>query len=280
MKTELARSFKWGFVLSEQDLRRILQTCQEHFSKVKASGVFRQLLTAKLSDGSLVESDDVNDILTLENEGSKAVERIKVNFDDGKETKDHSIEVEFQDGLKNPEGWTSVSYSVVGTSRDWAFLAGSELEERLRKTKSIPSAYLVRTRWFIFVPMILAMVLSLWVSTTFLEDRSLGVSLETAYKNGQLKDPIEALIFLEKRRAAQHMGGKFFAVMMLSFSLPAALFWVMSRLLPRVYPSYNFYWGDYKVFYDKRKSTMRIFWTVVVLGVLVSLVAGLLLRII
>lgn len=281
MKTEVAKSFKWGFVLSEQDLRRILQTCQDHSLKVGSpTDVFRRLVSAKLSDGSLIESEDVSDILTLENEGSKAVERITINFDDGKETKVHGIEVEFQDGVKNPEGWTSVRYSVVGASRDWAFLAASELEERLRKTKTVASAYRLRTPWFMLIPMVLWIVLMVFGSSLFLADKQQGVRLETAYKNGQIRDAIEALIFLEKDRATQQLEGKVITVAILSMLLPAALSWAVYRLVPRVYPSYHFYWGDYMVVYDKRKSTMRIFWTVVVLGVLVSLIAGLLLRII
>jgi hypothetical protein len=103
--------------------------------------------------------------------------------------------------------------------------------------------------------------------------------LESAYKNGEVKDPIEALILLEKARNAEHIGAKFIGYIILCFLLPFVLSWLASLLLPRLYPSYNFYWGDYMSVYDKRKNSMEIFWTVIVLGVLVSLVAGLLLRI-
>ncbi len=33
MKTQVTKKFTWGFVLSEQELRRLGQTCQEHISK-------------------------------------------------------------------------------------------------------------------------------------------------------------------------------------------------------------------------------------------------------
>jgi hypothetical protein len=114
----------------------------------------------------------------------------------------------------------------------------------------------------------------------FLVDTTPATLLETAYKNGVIKDPIEALIFLEKARAANHFGLKFVGVMILVFAVPFAVASGVSFVLPRLYPSYNFYWGDYIARYDKRRSNLRILWTVVVLGILVSLVAGLLLRVI
>jgi hypothetical protein len=135
MKTEVSKGFNWGFLLSEQDLRRIIQTCQEHFSKLEVTAP-RQLVSAKLRDGSLIDGEDVNSILSLENDGSKSIQRLKIVFDDGQETSDQHIEVQFQDGLKNSEGWTSIDYTVAGPSRDWAFLAASEIEERVRKPKS------------------------------------------------------------------------------------------------------------------------------------------------
>src|SRR5437764_14877895 len=142
MKTEVSKKYRWGFVLSEQEVRRIVKTCDEHILKLGLESP-HQKFTAKLKDGSLVESEDINDIVSLENEGSKKIQRINILFDDGKEKPEQSIEVEFQDALRDPHGWTSISFTVIGQSRDWAFLAASELEERVRKTKTTALTYIV-----------------------------------------------------------------------------------------------------------------------------------------
>jgi len=117
MKTEISKSYTWGYVLSEQDLRRISQTCQEHLSKLQTDSQSVKI-SAKLRDGALIESNDINDITSLENDGSKAVQRVTLIFGDQKETPDQFIEVQFQDGWKNPNSWTSINYKIIGPSRD------------------------------------------------------------------------------------------------------------------------------------------------------------------
>src|SRR5687767_10200978 len=114
MKTELQKRFNWGFVLSEQEFRRIIKTCQDHYEKATLAegSTKRILLAAKLNDGSIVESNNVEDIVSLENSGSKQVERVTLLFDDGKEPSDWSISVEFQDGYKNINNWTSVDFTI------------------------------------------------------------------------------------------------------------------------------------------------------------------------
>jgi hypothetical protein len=143
VKTEVSKSFKWGFLLSEQEIRRIIQACQDHISKLDLDCT-HHLISARLHDGSIVESTDISELLSLENNGSKAVRQLKVVFDDGKEKSDRRIEVQYQDGLANPDGWTSVNYRIAGPSRDWAFLAASEIEERVRRTKTAPITYFLR----------------------------------------------------------------------------------------------------------------------------------------
>jgi hypothetical protein len=66
---------------------------------------------------------------------------------------------------------------------------------------------------------------------------------------------------------------------MIPFALPYLVFAVAFYLIPRLTFSYVFYWGDAIARYDKRRSVAKIFWTVVVLGIFVSVIGGLILRV-
>ena len=134
MRTEIDHQYNWGFVLSEQDVRRIAQSGEEHAAKVGASAAIR--FAAKLKDGSLIESESLDDILSLENGGQKAVNRLTLQWDDGDERPKSSITVQFEDGQANPKSWDSISISVIGESRDAVFVAAADLEDRVKKTRA------------------------------------------------------------------------------------------------------------------------------------------------
>jgi hypothetical protein len=278
MKTEVSKTYKWGYVLSEQDLRRIVQTCQEHLSKLEINTPHLHV-TAKLRDGALVETNDITDVISIENGGLKSIQRLQLVFDDGKEKSEQTIKVQFQDGWKNPDGWTSINYQIVGPSRDWAFIASSEIEDRIKKTKTTSYAYIVNHRWFLILPMLIGLVLMNVASDRLLRSKEPVTVLESAYRRGEVQNPIEALILLENTRNEGHMTLRIVAILLFAMLSPFALAAIAFRLAPRMLPSYNFYWGDYMATYDKRRGVMKIFWSVVVLGIIASLIAGLLLRV-
>ena len=74
MKTEIRRTYKWGFALTEQDVRRIAQTCREHGEKLAAAPIF-QTFMVRLGDGSVIETRDIDQVLALENTGKRRVEK-------------------------------------------------------------------------------------------------------------------------------------------------------------------------------------------------------------
>lgn len=135
MRTEIDHQHKWGFVLSEQELRRIAQSCQEHAAKIGIAVTPK--ITAKLKDGSLVESENLDDVLSLENGGQKAINRLVLVWNDGSDRPKGSITVRFEDCAANTKGWESISVSVIGESRDAAFVAAADLDERVKKTRSL-----------------------------------------------------------------------------------------------------------------------------------------------
>jgi hypothetical protein len=273
MRTEIQKTFKWGFLLSEQELRRLLQTCHDHASKTQDDAVTK--VSVKLRDGAVIESPSIEDVLALENSGSRSVEKLSITVTENVTQPQWKLGVEFQDGLRNRKNWDSVSINVLGSSRDWAFVAGADLEERVKKTRSVAWGYLFSSRLVLLGVAYLGMILSTVTLAKFDRSSAIADELERLYATKVVTDPIQALITIERLKSAatfEHMFLPLFASVM----APLVVFGSLAFLLPRAFPSYNFYWGDYIAQLDRRRNIVKVFWTVVVLGIIVSVVANLL----
>jgi hypothetical protein len=278
MKTEINRSFNWGFVLTEQELRRLIQTCNEHLANKLDPALRRVRFTARLRDGSVIECDQVEDLLSLENAGSRAIQKLTLIFDDGKDVSDWGILVRFQDGDRNPASWNSVDLEIVGQSRDWAFVAASDLDERVRRVKRMPYQFILRNKWAIWLPLVAGLVLMTIVLSLIPANDGAATQLEAAYGAGTVKDPIQAMLLLEKAHEAYSPYLRNMLIMGVAWVAPLLVSWSVGKVIPIVAPSYNFYWGDYVQYYDRRRTMQFVFWSVVVLGVIVSVISAYVVR--
>ena len=93
------------------------------------------------------------------------------------------------------------------------------------------------------------------------------------YKAGTLANATEALIALEKIKVSR---SKFEVLMpLLSMWGVVLVFYAGGAfLLPRLSPSYNFCWGEYTAYYDKRIRLRTALMTLVVLSLVVSVLAN------
>jgi hypothetical protein len=78
-----------------------------------------------------------------------------------------------------------------------------------------------------------------------------AMSLEEEYQKGTIKDPIEAIIYVERFKQDSQAPWNLFGPMVLATAGLIALYLIGNVLLPRVSPAYNFLWGDYVQFYKK-----------------------------
>lgn len=149
------------------------------------------------------------------------------------------------------------------------FLTAAELDDRLSKTKIISWAYLGSRRAVMSLVLVVFIALSSLFFSLF---GGKGIDLlEQLHREGKMTDPIDAMIFLERNRYTFRGSAM---PMMLAMAAPLLFIFGGVALLAKLFPAYNFCWGDYVPVFEKRKSMTRVFWTVVVLGLLVSLAAG------
>lgn len=84
MKTEVVKTYKHGFLLSEIELRRLIQTCNDHLEKIVKPKEFFAKFSTTLKDGSILETENIEDIFQLENTGNKCIKGIKLVFTEKK----------------------------------------------------------------------------------------------------------------------------------------------------------------------------------------------------
>lgn len=273
MRTEITKTYSWGFVATEQDFRRLIQTATDHLLKPAGATLEPTKYTIKLKDGAIVETATLDDIFQIENIGNKLIREISTELSSTHPGGRCAIKVDLVDGSANEKNWDSASYTVSGDTRDWAFVAASELDERLRRMKVLAWEAIFASRWTTLLAMIFGMVLALVASIYFKPPDNIHVQLEAMYKAGTLSNATEALIALEKLKANRSE----IEILMPLISMwvtTAVLFFGISYLLPRLSPSYNFCWGEYSTYYEKRVRLRTAVFTLVVLSLVVSIVAN------
>lgn len=273
MHTEIKKSYRWGFALTEQDLRRTAQVALDSLNKISGNESADFSMRIKLKDGSVVNASAFEDLFALENSGAKLIHEVGLSWKLGEGDASHKVDIDFKNGAENEESWTSISYCVYGATRDWAFVTASEIDERVKRTKLISWQHLFASKWMTAVGMIVATFATLILMTYFTPQEQYHVTLEKLYQSGELKDPIVALIKLEQLKSERNPSSAMYpmlatyAVLGLLFAL---LFWVM----PKISPSYNFCWGDYLQVYERSRRLRSAFWTLVVVATLVSIAAN------
>lgn len=274
IKTEIRKHFEWGFFLTEAELRRIVRTCIDFTEKIPQV-TFDLTIEVKLRDGSHLVCKTPEDVLSIENGGRRTVRELQIKTADRSQNPDWLIEVNFQDGADNPRSWTSADFRIVGQDRDWAFLTATEIEERLLRTKKISLPRLASSRWLLpivsMIPFIIFFAMISGLTSTHIVDK-----LEKLRREGQITDPIDAMIFIERSKAAAG-GWRFFGSLIAALLGIALLFSFFLYFLPKILPGYVFYWGDVVPHYDRRVSIVKIVWVTIILGAFASILGGLIL---
>ena len=273
MHTEIKKTYRWGFALTEQDLRRTVQVAHDSLKKVPGEGTPNFSVQIKLKDGSIVNTTIFDDVFILENSGEKLIQAVGLHWKLGTDEAPHKIDIEFRVGSKNEDSWNSIVYSVYGTTRDWAFITAAEIDERVKRTKLIAWEAVLSSKWIFPILIFLTTFGMAGISMYYTPQDQYHVALEKLYISGQLKDPIVALIKLEQLRSERNPIAGFVPVICMYTSM-GELFAILFYVLPKISPSYNFCWGDYLQKYARSRQLRSAFWTLVVLATVISIVAN------
>ena len=315
MKVEKKGSFQFGFVLREKDLRRIIDTIKEQITKVNEKEKIEHNYSAKLKNGAILETSEIEHVLAVDNIGSSSVVRFTFNL---KVNDNHSVVIEFLnpkiEGCKD-----SITYTVSSTNKDWVFVTLSLIEERItflkRSKVFVPEIGKIEVYMYLFmIGILLFAVIFFYDRTRFQQEnidddiyRKFNFTERVELKAKQEPDttPIEVLLFKYKLvdeyskffENAKHAHKKkqidrkiipsviedniFITICSLLCSgivLPFIVF-IYLRLANNLYPLYIFCWGSTQDIFIKKETQRKFLLVTIITGLIVSVFAGFLVEI-
>jgi hypothetical protein len=295
---ESTKSYKHGFVLKEQDLRRLVELMNEQFKKNSENDV-EYNYTIKYKNGAVANTPDLESVLKQENDGSASIVRLEVNGVQTFEEKSSAIKVDFKNpDISDEESLIPIRHIIKGQSRDWVFITSSLIEERIGKIKRNqidPTANNGRGRllYKLFTPvfMLLLMIVLLISSPSAIGDlsdkRDKAInSIEEKWKLKEITDPIDAIIQLEKAKNIQNddisVGTLLFGMLLskpfIFVIIGLILIISLAFVFIKYYPAYNFYWGNYMEIFDKKESIRKLIIGILLgtifLGIIVNLLSN------
>lgn len=294
---ESSKSYNHGFILKEQDLRRLVDLINDQFKKISIDLPEYEFII-KYKNGAVANTPDIEEVLKQENEGSASVVKVEINAAHIFNDKMSNIKLVFINDDYNDNGVVPIRHVIIGQSRDWVFVTSSLIEERIGKIKRkriLASSskgnnnLLFRLSYPLIMLIVLGGVMSSMTSTlskSSKEKRKALALIEKQWKSNQLSDPIEVMLEIEKSRSAANNdienGSIFYTVFFAKPVLFLLIFLVAmiigGYLVSKYYPIYNFCWGGYIETFDRiesrRKLVIGIIATTVVLGVIVNLLSN------
>lgn len=256
-KTSLSKKYRTYFILDEGKLRKLVDVLSEYSKKKDYECGF--VFTVEKSNDSEYVTDSVESVLKDDNIKRKEIRKLTISLQNRLERYSRTMEctVIFDRSVEPDSYYSPVQYSVKDDDERWAFSISEELDTYIQRTL-ISNSKKFKPIFSFFDAMLplLTFLLCILVIDKFRPLRQIRV--------GDL-NLLEVATF-----TALYIG-----LILLSFDIFS---WLKphERLSNLMKHNSVFYWGDQRELYDaKRTFRQNIKW-VVIIGFLVSVMAGIL----
>lgn len=146
LKVEKTDSYKWAIIVDEKDLRRLDETIKSIMNSFNDTNIKLEY-KIKCSDGSKIETGDINEVVAEENSKSRSIENIEIVANDQNFT--NTIDISL--GSRGYFQTAPIFYSITGDSRDWVYLTTSKIEERIKSLRQWYSFFMkLNLGWLIY----------------------------------------------------------------------------------------------------------------------------------
>jgi hypothetical protein len=276
---EANKSFKHGFVLPEPELRRFSDLIREQIKKINPDPTISYSYILKFQNGVVAETDNIDTVLEQENEGSKKIISLELI---GKDELENKISIDFHNiDSDNVDSYNSLKYNIRSTDRDWVFVTSSQLDERINKIKrSNLSLSKGKTNYRLIAPLVILvvmMVMTISLLTSISEREDYIPEIRAKYESGKIISTNELILTLEEAKNQQVNNIKltnFFYFPSIILGALIILIVAFYTYTWKLYPIYNFCWGEYLEVFKKKETNRKTFNTVVIIGLLVSIIGG------
>ena len=142
MRTELRKPFRHGFILTEQELRRIHDIMVGQMGNNR-SDEFNSVFELRYKNGIRAQKASLEEIISENNSGKEEIQELKMALVKKSRIHETQIEIEFRVPPPPPSREAtqrpySIQYYVLGEERDWVYLTSSKLHDRIAIIKLSP----------------------------------------------------------------------------------------------------------------------------------------------
>ncbi len=258
-KTSLSKSYSTYFILDEGKLRKLIEVLTEYSKKKDYECDFRFMV--KRSDNSEYSTDSIETVLKDDNIKRKEIRELTILLKDKGEQSRYNLKTEcnIEFSVKEPSPYTSpVKYSVKDENEKWAFSLAEELDAYISRT------LVYKSKRFNQLPELIDNLLfpmAVFISIIFIINLIYPLN---SYRLGDLNLFQTGIVIAICT-----------SLLMLSFNVVQELS-PIQKLSNLMNLNSVFYWGDQKETYDAQHSLRQNVKWVVIIGFLVSMIAGVL----
>jgi hypothetical protein len=136
MLTEITKTFKNGFILTEADLERVVNDVSEQFRQRFDDTPPRLAFTVRLRNGVTVSAYALDRVLSEENLGDSQIVRLEIDWYAPRVLDPTVVSLVFKKAdFESEQGDTSIALFVRGGPREWVSTTAAILEARIKATK-------------------------------------------------------------------------------------------------------------------------------------------------
>ncbi len=269
-QTHIPRKYRHGFVLTEQDLRKLITVSTDQIKKRNTT--CKTEFKCILKDHTTIDTKNIDDFFSIENSGLQSIITIKgkIFSEDEKET----IYINFHDINRDENSYYSIQLDIFTEDRDWAFVTTADIEDRISRIKYFDFSLWWNNSIFSHIFIGLVTIFCLWYfNTHFSPSIEKSESLRIAYESGKIQNSVEALIFLEEQK--EDKSAYWYLAFLVFISLgPITLSKLIEWLAKIVSKPYVFCWNEEIKSHEKRTNFLKTISITVILGGIVSLVVA------
>jgi len=142
--SSVRKSFKYGFVLNEQELRRIYDIMTTQMKEIDPGENYQKTFDITYKNSVSEKKTTIEDIFNEDNGQKWEIEKIEIEFDSSYKNR---INILFDS--KNAS--YHISINIKGENRNWVYLTLSKLEERISFIKRFA---LLTNPWTMLSPIV------------------------------------------------------------------------------------------------------------------------------
>jgi len=252
MILEKEREIKHALVIEEEELLKISGLIAEKYEEIEIS--------AKCSDKTILNSKDINDIIRFENHNFRKIESISIRgFNSG--SKDYSIEENLF--------LTIVNKAFISATAEFSVRSKKEKDLNYILGK-LDELFLGAKPWYNFLAKISVFWILFWI--LFVAFGTVTILYIYFRITGEI--PKDTTELLSTTTVEKIFIGPIFIFLIYCITYP------FDRLRGWLFPKLFFLLGRQKKTMEKIESVRKVLFIVICVGLVVSIVAGLLLRII